>query len=95
MISRQYRQLSCVAAALLSLPGIGQSDVVQDWNAIMQSTVASQPPFPQARAAAITQLAVFEAVNSITRQYRPYLGTVNGNVPPRQKRRRSPLLISS
>jgi len=42
----------------------------------MQATVSSQPPFPQARLAAITQLAVFEAVNAITRDYKPYLGTV-------------------
>ena len=41
----------------------GRSDVVQDWDAIMRATVSSQPPFPQARFAAITQLAVFEAVN--------------------------------
>jgi hypothetical protein len=54
----------------------GRSDVVQDWDAIMQATVSAQPPFPQARFAAITQLAVFEAVNAITREYEPYLGTI-------------------
>jgi membrane-associated phospholipid phosphatase len=58
----------------IALPG--RSDVVQDWNAIMQATVSSQPPFPGARSAAIAQLAVFEAVNAITREYRPYLGTI-------------------
>ena len=42
----------------------------------MQSTVAGLAPFPQARFAAITQLAVFEAVNAINKEYRPYLGTV-------------------
>ena len=41
----------------------------------MQSTVAAQAPFPQARFAAITQLAVFEAVNAITKEYKPYLST--------------------
>ena len=61
---------------LLFIPLTGRSDLVQDWDAIMQATVSSQPPFPQARFAAITQLAVFEAVNTITRQYKPYLGTV-------------------
>ena len=60
----------------LFIPSAGRSDVVQDWNAIMQATVSTQPPFPQARFAAITQLAVFEAVNAITRQYKPYLGTI-------------------
>jgi PAP2 superfamily len=79
MNNRQCWKLCCVAMALLSIPAIGRSDVVQDWNAIMQDTVSSQPPFPQARLAAITQLAVFEAVNAITRQYKPYLGTVKGD----------------
>ncbi len=62
--------------ALLMLTAAGRADVVLDWNAIMQATVGTQPPFPQARLAAITQLAVFEAVNAITHDYRPYLGTV-------------------
>jgi hypothetical protein len=69
---KSYRSI----AALLLLPALGNADVVQDWNAIMQNTVSSQPPFPQARLAAITQLAVFEAVNAITRDYKPYLGTI-------------------
>jgi hypothetical protein len=66
----------CGLLGLLFIPLAGRSDVVQDWDAIMQATVSSQPPFPQARFAAITQLAVFEAVNAITREYKPYLGTV-------------------
>ena len=36
-----------------------------------------QNPFAQARTAAIVQLAVFEAVNAITGDYRPYLGTID------------------
>jgi hypothetical protein len=62
--------------ALLLLPATGKADVVQDWNAIMQAIVSTQTPFPQARFAAITQLAVFEAVNAITHGYQPYLGTI-------------------
>src|SRR3954462_8816506 len=55
-----------------------RADAVTDWNAIMQATVSAPPtnPFFQARWAAIVQLAVFEAVNSITGDYQPYLGTV-------------------
>jgi hypothetical protein len=66
----------CGLLMLLFTPLAGRCDVVQDWNLIMQNTVSSEPPFPQARFAAITQLAVFEAVNAITRQYKPYLGTI-------------------
>ena len=54
------------------------ADVVLDWNAIAVNTAVAnkQNPFAQARYAAIVQLAVFEAVNSITGEYQPYLGTI-------------------
>ena len=76
MSRKQLWKPLCGLLVLLFIPLPGRSDVVQDWDAIMQATVSSQPPFPQARFAAITQLAVFEAVNAITRQYKPYLGTI-------------------
>ncbi len=64
------------ATVLFAAAACGASaDVVTDWNEIMESTVASSNVFHQTRAAAITQLAVYEAVNSITREYEPYLGT--------------------
>ncbi len=54
------------------------ADVVLDWNAIAVNTAVANKanPFAQARYAAIVQLAVFEAVNSITHKYQPYLGTI-------------------
>jgi hypothetical protein len=59
---------------MLWLPGAAvRADVVTDWNVLMVSTVSSQNPFAQARFAAITQLAVYEAVNTVTRRYQPYL----------------------
>jgi hypothetical protein len=67
------------AALVLTLP-IARADIVLDWNTIMQSTVAGLPPFLQARFAAITQLSVFEAVNAIKKEYKPYLGSVTA--PP-------------
>ena len=66
--------IASIAGALIFTP-VAQADAVLDWNAIMQSTVAAQAPFPQARFAAITQLAVFEAVNATTREYKSYLST--------------------
>src|SRR5690349_19699714 len=59
-------------------PAAVRTDVVLDWNEIAVSTAVAnkQNPFAQARYAAIVQLAVFEAVDSITRQYQPYLGTI-------------------
>ena len=70
-----------VIAALLFVPTIARADVVLDWNQIMLATLAGQNPFAQGRFAAITQLAVFEAVNAVTNEYEPYLagsGTATG-----------------
>ena len=76
IIRKQLWKPFCGLLVLLIIPLPSRSDVVQDWDAIMQATVSSQPPFPQARIAAITQIAVFEAVNATTREYKPYLGTI-------------------
>jgi hypothetical protein len=67
-----------VAALLVCSPIMARADVVLDWNAIAVSTLIGQgqSPYAQARFMAITQLAVFEAVNAITGDYTPYLGTV-------------------
>src|SRR6266550_7276142 len=70
---------SVTLVALLGCSSIAaRADVVLDWNAIAVSTLVSQgqSPFAQSRFMAITQLAVFEAVNAITGDYEPYLGTV-------------------
>ena len=67
-----------IVALLVCSPIAARADVVLDWNAIAVSTLVSQGtnPFAQARFMAITQLAVFEAVNAIRGDYEPYLGTV-------------------
>jgi hypothetical protein len=65
-------------ATLLFGPALAKADPVLDWNLIAVNTVIAngQNPFALARYAAIVQLAVFEAVNSITGDYRPYLGSI-------------------
>lgn len=74
------KRLSYLVLATLALVtrGPAHADAVTDWNAIMQTTVTAAPsnPFFQARRAAIVQLAVFEAVNAVTRDYHPYLETI-------------------
>jgi hypothetical protein len=66
--------VTLVTAILIMTPSSrAAADVVHDWNAIMLTAVSGQNPFAQARFAAITQLAVFDAVNAITREYEPYL----------------------
>ena len=70
----------CTSVTLVALlacsPIAARADVVLDWNAIAVSTMIGQSPYAQSRFMAITQLAVFEAVNAITGDYKPYLGTV-------------------
>jgi hypothetical protein len=61
---------------LITIPAPARADAVHDWNTIMLRTISAQSPFAQARFAAITQLAVFEAVNACSGNYEPYLGTV-------------------
>jgi hypothetical protein len=65
-------------ATLLFGPAVAKADAVLDWNLIAVNTAIAngQSPFAQARYAAIVQLAVFEAVNAITRDYQPYLGSI-------------------
>ena len=70
---------TCVVWALGT--GLARADVVTDWNAIMEATVTNGTVTPtnavlQSRWGAIVQLAVFEAVNAIEKDYEPYLGVV-------------------
>jgi PAP2 superfamily len=64
-----------VVLALTCTATIARADVVLTWNELMVKTLIQQgqSPFAQARWAAIVQLAVFEAVNSITGEYEPYV----------------------
>jgi hypothetical protein len=76
----QRKAFVTTVAALLFSTALANADVVLDWNKIMVATVSGQNPFSQARFAAITQLAVFEAVNAVTGHYTPYLGAISA--PP-------------
>lgn len=75
-----FRLLSVLMVSVLFGSSATRADVVLDWNTIAVNTAASQSPFAQARYGAIVQLAVFEAVNAITGEYQPYLGTIKA--PP-------------
>jgi hypothetical protein len=70
------RAAAAVCGLLFSTAALSSSDPVLEWNAMMVSTTAGQNPIVQARFAAITQLAVFEAVNAIHKDFDPYLGTI-------------------
>src|SRR5271169_476749 len=70
--------LCMLMATLLFGPAVAKADAVLDWNLIAVNTAIAngQNPFAQARNAAVVQVAVFEAVNAITGDYRPYLGNI-------------------
>lgn len=81
------RRLKCLRWVLILMLAMAQAptlsssaraDAVTDWNAIMEATVSAPPTNAvfQTRWGAIVQLAVFEAVNSITEDYEPYLGVI-------------------
>src|SRR5687767_755748 len=63
-----------VLGALLTQ--VAFADAVTDWNVILRTTTSAETPQAQSRFAAITHLAMFEAVNAITRDYEPYLRTI-------------------
>jgi hypothetical protein len=75
---KTFRLLCAWMLSILVGAAAARADVVLDWNAIAVNTAIAnqQNPFAQARYAAIVQLAVFEAVNSITHDYKPYLWTI-------------------
>jgi PAP2 superfamily len=64
-----------VAVALLGLAQPASADVITDWNdkAVAFGVSRNMGPAPAERIIAMTQLAMFDAVNSIERKYRPYL----------------------
>ena len=76
LLTVRYLILLGVAGLPVPLTSPARADTVTDWNAIMQTTVASGNANIQARSGAIVQLSVFEAVNAVIGDYEPYLGTI-------------------
>jgi hypothetical protein len=68
---RALRATSCI---VLIGTSAAHADAVTEWNAITEATIVAATPDPAERAhtAAIAQVAVFEAVNSIIGDYEPY-----------------------
>ena len=78
MVLRLATPLTIVALALGVLtPSVSAADEVTDWNQVLVSALTATNTSPQnsGRIAAITQAAVFDAVNGIDRRYTPYFVT--------------------
>src|SRR5882724_608512 len=81
-VRRRTVKLCVLMLSVWLVTAAARADAVLDWNTIAVNTAVAnkQNPFAQARFAAIAQLAVFEAVNAITQDYRPYTGSITA--PP-------------
>jgi hypothetical protein len=67
-----------VGLLALSTPAVAGADVVVDWTVLAGNTAGGVNG--GARNMAVVSLAMFEAVNAITGDYEPYLGTVSAPV---------------
>ena len=72
-----------ITAALCASVGAARADVVTDWNEKAVALIASRGMAPAAaeRIVAMTQLAMFDAVNSVQPRYHPYLVQMTPTVP--------------
>jgi hypothetical protein len=63
-----------LSAAMAVDPAVARADVILDWNTIALKTTAAAPFNPplETRNLAIVHAAMFDAVNSITREFQPY-----------------------
>src|SRR3954469_12340593 len=63
-----------MSASMLATAAVARADVVLDWNVIALKTTAAAPfnPPVETRNLAIVHAAVFDAVNSITREFHAY-----------------------
>jgi hypothetical protein len=82
-MGRSILRVSIVTLLVGLLPRAASAadDLVLKWNEIAARTVTATNPFNQARIMAVTQLAVFEAVNAVTGDYEPYLATPTAASP--------------
>lgn len=70
-----YRKTILLAlACLVATSPSARADVITDWNEKAIAFVTPKMPPPQAhRATAMIHVAMFDAINSVERRYRPYL----------------------
>lgn len=77
MLRTNYRVV-LGAGLLLTAGGLSRADEVIHWNNVLLDSIRATggPPCPIGRSVAMTQGAVYDAVNSIDRTHQPYLGFV-------------------
>jgi hypothetical protein len=69
-----YRpRIQSLALALALVSSMVQADVITDWNQAAIDATAAESPQTSWRVLAMTHGAMFDALNAITRTYKPYL----------------------
>jgi hypothetical protein len=72
-MSRYHLRIPLIAAALMLAMTSAQADVVTDWNQTALDASAADTPQTSWRVLAMTHGAIFDAMNAVTRTYKPYL----------------------
>ncbi len=70
-MKRHLSAVACGLASMMAYTGTCRADTVTDWDT--KATAAASPAALGEREVTIVDLAMFDAVNSIERRYRPYL----------------------
>jgi hypothetical protein len=78
-----------MAVAMISAAPPAFADVITDWDEKAVAIVNAMPPYNSERIMGMVHAAMFDAVNSIERRYRPYL--VQLPVPRARRRKLPPL----
>src|SRR5215467_8794499 len=67
------RKMLIVAAAMIGAAPSAFADVITDWDEKAVAIVNHMPPYDSQRIMGLVHAAMFDAVNSIERRYKPYL----------------------
>jgi hypothetical protein len=77
LIRRAHQAVSSIAVALIggfaATTSPVHANVITDWDAKAVAIVTPMPPYDAQRVMGMVHAAMFDAVNSIDRRYRPYL----------------------
>ena len=65
-----------LTALLLPMQQAAHADVITDWNVTALGLTQSSSPQIEMRTLAMTHVAMFDAVNAVTRTYQPYMNPV-------------------
>jgi hypothetical protein len=72
-MTRSITAISMGVSLAAAAPATGFANVITDWDEIAVAVVTPMPPYAAQRVMGMVHAAMFDAVNSIERRYRPYL----------------------